>query len=95
MIMVDPGTDDSSTRLQRKCVAMPGPLNPVTPVRLNLPDPLPLTLTVPAAADLAGIGKNTMWDAVNAGEVPSIRLRGRVLIPTVRFLELFGVEVSE
>lgn len=74
---------------------MSGPLNAVTPVRLNLPDPLPLTLTVPAAADLAGIGKNTMWDAVNAGEVPSIRLRGRVLIPTVRFLELFGVEVTE
>ncbi|WP_336632830.1 MULTISPECIES: helix-turn-helix domain-containing protein [unclassified Microbacterium] len=74
---------------------MSGLLNAVTPVRLNLPDPLPLTLTVPAAADLAGIGKNTMWDAVNAGEVPSIRLRGRVLIPTVRFLELFGVEVTE
>lgn len=74
---------------------MPGPLNSVAPVRLNLPDPLPLTLTVPEAAYRAGIGKNTMWDAVNAGEVPSIRLRGRVLIPTVRFLELFGVEVSE
>lgn len=74
---------------------MSGLPNAVTPVRLNLPDPLPLTLTVPAAADLAGVGKNTMWDAVNAGEVPSIRLRGRVLIPTVRFLELFGVEVTE
>lgn len=74
---------------------MPGPLNPIAPVRLNLPDPLPLTLGVNTAAEWAGIGKNTMWDAVNAGEVPSIRLRGRVLIPTVRFLELFGVEVSE
>ena len=28
---------------------MSGPLNAVTPVRLNLPDPLPLTLTVPEA----------------------------------------------
>lgn len=66
----------------------------IAPVRLNLPDPLPLTLTVPVAADWAGIGKNTMWAAVNAGEVPSIRLQGRVLIPTVEFLRIFGVETE-
>lgn len=66
----------------------------IATVRLNLPDPLPVTLTVPEAAQIVRIGKNTMWDAVNDGSVPSIKLRGRVLIPTVEFLRIFGVETE-
>lgn len=66
----------------------------IAPVRLNLPDPLPVTLTVPEAAQIVRIGKNTMWDAVNDGSVPSIKIRGRVLIPTVEFLRIFSVETE-
>ncbi|HEY3672915.1 MAG TPA: helix-turn-helix domain-containing protein [Acidimicrobiia bacterium] len=44
---------------------------------------LPLALTVPEAAVLAGVSTRTMYRAIEAGSVPTVRLtpRGRVFIP--------------
>jgi len=64
----------------------------ITPIRLALPDPLPVYFYVPDAAKIAGIGLSTMWLAVNSGEIESVKLRGRVLIPTIPFLRMFGIE---
>ena len=51
----------------------------------------PLALTVPEAAALAGVSTRTMYRAIEAGFVPTVRLtpRGRAFIPRLapeRFL---------
>ncbi|MGI8927234.1 MAG: helix-turn-helix domain-containing protein [Tepidiformaceae bacterium] len=49
-----------------------------------------LALSVPDAAAKLGVGRNTLYAAVNRGDVPSIRIGRRLLIPTsalARFLE--------
>jgi excisionase family DNA binding protein len=44
---------------------------------------LPLALTVPEAAALAGVSPRTMYRAIDAGTVPTVRLtpRGRLFVP--------------
>ncbi len=64
-------------------------------VRLDLPDPLPVTLTVEEAARVLRIGRNSAYEAIARGDIPSVRIGGRVLIPSARLLALFGVEVTE
>jgi excisionase family DNA binding protein len=43
----------------------------------------PLALTVPEAAALAGVSPRTMYRAIEAGSIPTVRLtpRGRVFVP--------------
>jgi excisionase family DNA binding protein len=54
--------------------------------------PLPLALTVPEAAAVAGVSTRTMYRAVEAGSVPTIRLtpHGRVFIPRFALERLLG-----
>ena len=40
-----------------------------------------LTLTVTEAAQLLGIGRGTAYECVRTGELPSIKLGGRIVIP--------------
>ena len=40
-----------------------------------------LTLTVPEAAARLGIGKNLAYEAIQRGEIPSIRVGHRLLVP--------------
>ena len=44
-------------------------------------DELPAVLTVPEAAALLRVGKNTMYLAIQRGDVPSLKLGRRVLVP--------------
>ena len=47
-----------------------------------MPEPLqPLTISVGEFARLFGIGTTLAYDMVQSGEIPSVRLRRRVLIP--------------
>jgi len=46
----------------------------------------PLVLTVPQAAKRLQISKSNAYSLVRAGELPHVRLRGRVLVP-VRALD--------
>lgn len=41
----------------------------------------PLLIAVPDAARLLGIGTTLAWDLVRAGEIPSVKLGRRVLVP--------------
>lgn len=41
----------------------------------------PLAYSVDETARLLGIGRTLAWDLVRGGELRSVRLRGRVLIP--------------
>lgn len=51
-------------------------------------DSEPLAITVSEAADLLGISRSTAYECVRTGELPSVRLAGRILIPRQR-LEAF------
>lgn len=55
--------------------------------------PLPLALTVPEAAAVAGVSTRTMYRAVESGSVPTVRLtpRGRLFVPRLA-LERFLAE---
>lgn len=66
----------------------------LTAADFNLPRPLPVGLDVRQAAKIADVGESTMWLAVRSGEIESVKLRGRVIIPTIPFLRLFGIEPS-
>lgn len=60
------------------------------------PDPTPpvevgsdrLTISVDEAAALLGISRSAAYDCVKSGELPSLRMGRRVLIPLVALREL-------
>lgn len=51
---------------------------------------LPLTLTVEDAARVLGISRGLAYEAARRGELPTIRLGRRLLVPRARLLELVG-----
>lgn len=52
----------------------------------------PLVLTVEQAGEILGIGRSTAYELVRAGELKSIRLRRRIVVPVARIAELLGVD---
>ena len=40
-----------------------------------------LTMTVPEAAERLGIGKNQAYEAARSGQIPTIKIGHRVLVP--------------
>lgn len=60
---------------------------------VNLHD-LPPTLTVEKAAELLGISRRSAYRAANSGELPTLRLGRRLVVPTARLLALLGVAES-
>lgn len=50
------------------------------------------TLTVAEAAECLGISRNTAYEAVRRGTVPSIRVGRRILIPTQALESLLSVD---
>jgi excisionase family DNA binding protein len=51
---------------------------------MNDDDIQPLTLTVEQAAKLLGIGRSTAYELVHTGDIPSLRLGRRIVIPIDR-----------
>lgn len=47
--------------------------------------PTPLTYSVEEAALLLGISRSTAFEAVHVGQIPSIRIGRRILVPKVAF----------
>lgn len=58
----------------------PHPTPPSQHPPINLSD-TPLLVAVPDAARLLGIGTTLAWDLVRAGDIPSVKLGRRVLVP--------------
>lgn len=56
---------------------------------------LPPTLSVEQAGRLLGLSRTSAYRAVERGELPTIRLAGRMHVPTARLLELLGYPVGE
>lgn len=62
----------------------------------QVPDPLNrATLTVTEVAELFGIGLSAAYKAVKAGEIPAIRIGGRLLVPTAAVRRMLLVEDSD
>jgi excisionase family DNA binding protein len=50
-----------------------------------------MTVTVPEAARLLGVSRMSAYTAVRIGEIPSIRIGRRVLVPRAALDRLLGV----
>jgi excisionase family DNA binding protein len=53
-----------------------------------------LTFTINEAANALGVGRNTVYEAVRAGTVPTIRMGRRVIIPKYALLNFMGIPQS-
>ena len=42
----------------------------------------PLTVSIPEAAQALGIGRNSAYEAAARGEIPTVRIGARLLVPT-------------
>lgn len=49
------------------------------------------TITVPEAGDILGIGRDAAYAAASRGEIPTLRLGRRIVVPVPRLLELIGI----
>ena len=59
---------------------------------LDLPDPrVRPTMTVEEAGEILGIARSTAYAAVHAGQIPTLRVGRRLLVPTARLLGMLGV----
>jgi excisionase family DNA binding protein len=56
---------------------------------------LPPTVTVEHAARLLGVSRSAAYRAAAKGQLPTIALGRRLLVPTRRLLELLGLSVDE
>jgi excisionase family DNA binding protein len=48
-------------------------------------------MSVEDAGRLLGISRTAAYNAAKAGDIPTIRIGGRVLVPTARLRELLGI----
>ena len=63
-----------------------------SPAPALLPDPAQRpTVTVDEAARILGISRWAAYNAAKRGDLPTLRIGGRVLVPTARLLALLGV----
>jgi hypothetical protein len=54
-----------------------------------------LTVSVEIAARAFGIGRNAGYEAVKAGQIPSVRIGGRICVPTAPLRKMLGIESAE
>jgi excisionase family DNA binding protein len=60
--------------------------------------PLPIerpTLSVPEAGIYLGLGRDAAYRAIHTGELPSIRIGRKVLVPTAALWELLGMTPNQ
>lgn len=59
---------------------------------MTLDDNLPPILTVEQTAQLLGISRGLAFTAVRAGDIPSIRIGRRILVPRDRLRQMLGLD---
>jgi excisionase family DNA binding protein len=60
-----------------------------------MPTTVPSTLSVEQASEILGLPVRTTYRAAARGEIPSLRIGRRVLVPTGRLLELLGLAAED
>jgi excisionase family DNA binding protein len=58
------------------------------------PTPDPLVLSVPEAASVLGISKALGYELAARGDIPTLRLGRRLVVPRARLLALLGEHVG-
>jgi excisionase family DNA binding protein len=53
---------------------------------------IPLTLTIEEAAKLLGVSRGVGYEAARRGELPTIRLGRRLLVPKIALERMLGIE---
>lgn len=53
-----------------------------------------LTVSIPEAAMLLGISKNLAYEAAERGEIPTVKIGRRVLVPRAGLHRLLGAEAA-
>ena len=61
---------------------------------MTLDDDLPPILTVEQTAELLGISRGLAFTAVRAGQIPSLRIGRRILIPRDELLRIMRIPSS-
>ncbi|HZW44045.1 MAG TPA: helix-turn-helix domain-containing protein [Dermatophilaceae bacterium] len=56
---------------------------------------LPPTISVEHAGELLGISRRSAYRAASTGELPTLRLGRRLLVPTARLLDLLGLDTEQ
>lgn len=59
---------------------------------MTLDDDLPPILTVEQTAQVLGISRGLAFTAVRAGDIPSIRIGRRILVPRDRLRQKLGLD---
>jgi excisionase family DNA binding protein len=54
-----------------------------------------LTLTVPEAAKVLGVSVQTAYTLANRGDIPVLRLGGRLLVKRLELERMLGAEAAE
>lgn len=54
------------------------------------PAPQPLTCTVSETSKLANLGLRQTYAAIHAGEIPSVRIGNRILVPRARLMAILN-----
>lgn len=60
-----------------------------------MPNRHSLTLTVEEAAALIGVSRSTAYDLAAAGELRTVRLRRRIVVPAPSLADLLGVSLVD
>lgn len=50
------------------------------------------TITVPAAGAVLGLSKPSAYEAARRGEIPTIRIGRRLVVPTAKLLVMLGLD---
>jgi hypothetical protein len=53
-----------------------------------------LALSPKEAMTMASLGRSSFYDAVKRGDIPSVRIGKKILIPVTPFLKMFGEDTS-
>jgi excisionase family DNA binding protein len=53
-----------------------------------------LSVSVEVAAKVFNLGNNAAYRAVQAGQIPSIRIGGRIRVPTAPLRKMLGLEAA-
>lgn len=62
---------------------------------MTLDDDLPPILTVEQTAKVLGISRGLAFASVRNGDIPSIRIGRRILVPRDRLRQMLGVDRAE
>lgn len=62
---------------------------------MSTTETLPPTISVERAAQLLGVSRRSAYRAASKGQIPTLRVGRRLLVPTQRLLDLLGMHPSD